>query len=154
MLPIPCVDVLPYRDVGAGPEIELISRRGSNATVGWALVGGRVMRNECLSEAIARHLVSTLGEAIGFERVDTSHPLHAAEYSPDVRLSGRIDRNKHAIALAYVVAISGEVAPREEALDFEWFPPTAIPPQRSFAYAQRDVVVALLRTDARFRLPG
>ena len=150
LLPIPCVDVLAYRDVGSGPEVGLIRRVGADRrTVGWALVGGRVMRGESLEAAIVRHLVSTLGDAIEIGRVDTSRPLHAAEYAPDGRPGGRIDPSKHAVALSYVVEIGGPVSPMGEAVDFEWFPAGALPELKSFAYSHGGVVAALVEVDAR-----
>ena len=150
LLPIPCVDVLAYRNVGSSPEVGLIRRVAADRrTVGWALVGGRVMRGESLEEAIARHLVSTLGDAIAIGAVDTSRPLHAAEYSPDGRPGGRIDPNKHAVALSYVVEIGGAVSPMGEAVGFKWFRAAELPERESFAYSHGGVVAALVQADAR-----
>lgn len=152
LLPIPCVDILPYRDSNSGPEVGLIRRLGADgSTPGWALIGGRVMMRESLEEAIIRHAESTLGDAVELGPVDTSRPLHAAEYSPDGRPGGRIDPNKHAVALSYVVAMEGAVTPMGEAIDFEWFPADAIPDQRAFAYSHGSVVAALVSADARLR---
>ena len=150
LVPIPCVDVLPYRDSDAGPEVGLIRRIGADgSTPGWALVGGRVIMRESLEEAIVRHVESTLGDGLEIGAVDTSRPLHAAEYSPDGRPGGRIDPNKHAVALSYVLEIDGLITPIGEAVDFEWFPADAIPDQQAFAYSHGSVVAALIGTDAR-----
>ena len=132
LVPIACVDILPYRNTGpSGPEVCLIERKGADGrTPGWALVGGRVMLRESLEQAMTRHLESTLGAAITIGPVDSAHPLHAAEYSPDGRPAGRIDPNKHAIALSYVIEIGGETEPRGEADDLRWFAADSLPPRR------------------------
>ena len=150
VLPIPCVDVLPYRSSDTGPKVGLIRRIGADrVTAGWALVGGRVMMRESLEEAIVRHLESTLGDALEIGAVDTSRPLHAAEYSPDGRPGGRVDPNKHAVALSYVLAIEGSVTPMGEAVDFEWFRTDAVPEQDAFVYSHGSVVTALISADVR-----
>ena len=151
-MPIPCVDVLPIREGDGAPQVGLIRRAGADGrTAGWALVGGRVLRRESLGDAIARHLHSTLGPAIGVGPVDAARPIYAAEYSPDGRPGGRVDPHKHAIALSYVVPIDGEPQPRGEATGFEWFGVDAVPPEEAFAFSHGGVVAALIDADERLQ---
>lgn len=149
-LPIACVDVLVLREGDAGPEVGLIRRVGGDgATEGWALVGGRVLRGESLVDAVDRHLVSTLGDVTRSGPLDPTRPVHVAEYSPDGRVGGRVDPAKHAIALAYVAAVTGTVEPRGEARGFAWFGIGATPPDEAYAFAHGGVVAELVRRDAR-----
>ena len=150
LLPIACVDALVTRETPDGREIGLIRRVGADdRTTGWALVGGRVRRGESLAAALDRHLRSSLGDVSRVGRLDTSHPLHVAEYSPDGRFGGRVDPNKHAVALAYVVDVTGTITFSGEAVAFEWFPVTTTPPEADFAFSHGSVVAALLRADPR-----
>jgi ADP-ribose pyrophosphatase YjhB (NUDIX family) len=141
---------VPFREVDARREVGLIRRTDADGSkVGWSLVGGRVLLRESLDEAVRRHVASTLGGTVQVGPVDTARPLHAAEYSPDGRF-GRTDPSKHAVAMTYLVQITGVVSPGGEALDFRWFGADEIPPEEDFAYTHGEVLTAVLARSALF----
>ena len=60
----------------------------------------------------------------------TPQPFTVVEYFPDPDVTGFHDPRQHAVALAYVVAIDGECAPSQDALDLVWVSPIeAVSPQ-------------------------
>ena len=46
-----------------------------------------------------------------------------AEYFPTKGITPYHDPRQHAVALAYVVPVSGDCRPRQDALDLVWFTP-------------------------------
>lgn len=50
-------------------------------------------------------------------------PFTIAEYFPDPEISGFVDPRHHAVSLAYVVPVSGDCTPTQEALNLAWFTP-------------------------------
>jgi ADP-ribose pyrophosphatase YjhB (NUDIX family) len=130
LMPVTCIDVLPYRASGEGFEIGLIERRDTEGKVVWCLIGGGIHRRESLADSAARHIHATLGPDVGWEAPDYRHPGTIGEYVPERRSDMPHDPRKHAIALTYAIALDGEPSPRGEALDFRWFSPGAIPFER------------------------
>jgi len=51
-------------------------------------------------------------------------PFTVVEYFPDPDVSGFHDPRHHAVSLAFVVPVSGDCQPTQEALDLTWFTPT------------------------------
>jgi len=45
------------------------------------------------------------------------------EYFPDAEISGFQDPRHHAVSLAFVVPVSGDCQPTQQALDLRWFTP-------------------------------
>jgi ADP-ribose pyrophosphatase YjhB (NUDIX family) len=151
LVPIACVDALPYQETANGTLIGLIRRVSADGKrQGWNLVGGRVRYREALSEALDRHLRDTLGADARWEPPDVEHPVSVAEYFPDKRPGARHDPRKHAVALGYVVKLTGSITPTGEALDFRWFPANELPPDAEIGFDQANVVSGL----ANSLLPG
>jgi 8-oxo-dGTP pyrophosphatase MutT (NUDIX family) len=144
LVPIACVDALPYRRSDRGIEIGLIRRLDADdSREVWNLVGGRVRYGETLADALTRHLRDALGAAAVWTLPDTERPPVAAQYFPHARLPMRRDPRKHAIALAYPVAVSGSIRPEGEALDFRWFDADALPDPDAVGFDQGDVIRCL-----------
>lgn len=118
-VPIACVDFVPRR----GEEVGLILRESPFGRV-WCHLGGRIQRGETIAAALRRHADDTL--AVGLDLPEDPQPAYVHQWFPDeVRphdegAYGR-DPRKHAIGLSFVVDISGDPRPRNEALDFGWF---------------------------------
>lgn len=148
LVPIACVDALPYRETPGGLEIGLIQRLDAHGqTRVWNLVGGRVRYGESLAHALDRHLLDALGPSASWQLPDVERPSSAAEYFPRAsRRNGpvRMDSRKHAIALGYAVKVEGDVDPGGEALSFRWFSPREIPSHAEIGFDQRDVIETLV----------
>lgn len=153
-LPIVCVDVLPIRfssrisrDIEA---VGLIMRATERGTLGWCLIGGRLLFGEPLMSAIKRQVKETLGDHVHVSSRHESNPTCIAQYSP---LDGRpfyLDPRQHAVGLTYAVEMRGTPDPRGEATGFEWFKPRNLPPSRQFGFDQ-DRVVRLCLNKLRTR---
>jgi ADP-ribose pyrophosphatase YjhB (NUDIX family) len=142
-VPLPCVDLLPWRSAAGGVEVGLITRLTERGEPGYALVGGRVRHDETLAAALNRHVTETLGDGVAIGAVDTSLPLGVYEYFPDGR-NGLVDPTKHAIALTYAAPLSGSPRPGGEASAFDWFPADALPPENAFGFGHGHVVRGVL----------
>jgi ADP-ribose pyrophosphatase YjhB (NUDIX family) len=77
--------------------------------------------NERIREALVRHLEIDLGP-LALPRVPPEPaPFTVVEYFPDPTVSGFHDPRHHAVSLAYVVPVSGECQPTQQALELTWF---------------------------------
>jgi ADP-ribose pyrophosphatase YjhB (NUDIX family) len=139
-VPILCVDLLPVN--AARDAIGLIRRETPEGGEGWCLVGGAVVRNEPLIEAISRHVRSTLGDGVDFSLV-SQQPLAIIEYFTESSLGEFHDPRKHAVALSYAAICQGEPNPAGEALEFRWFARKEID-GIEFGFGQGAVVEQLL----------
>lgn len=142
LVPIVCVDLLPL-----SPEenrVGLILRDTYGGGRGWCMVGGAVMINESLEEALDRHVRSSLGDDVQFEPTKARHH-RAFQYFSQRRPGELFDPRKHAVALAFSGVVSGPVKPRGEALDFKWFPKGRLPAGWQFGFEQNRPVFEILR---------
>lgn len=113
-VPMACVDLLPWRSTDAGPEVLLIRRLDREEKLCWCWVGGRILLDETIQGAIARHLDETLGGA------------------------------QHSIGLTYLVpGATGKVQAMGEAIDWGWFPVGALPEPGEFSFGHGPVVYEL-----------
>lgn len=122
-LPIPYIDVVPVRtDVdGRIAQVCLMLRASGEGRIVRTIVSGRVLVHESLREAIARHVDKDLG-SMALPRLPVSPtPFTVAEYFPTPGQSLFHDPRQHAISLAYVVPLDGEVAAQEDTLELGWF---------------------------------
>ena len=124
-VPILYVEAVPVRvdHVGHVTEVGLLLR-GSATTgaISRSLVSGRVLHGERIRDALLRHLEKDLGPT-AFPVLPTSTvPLAITEYFPwpGARYT---DARQHAVALGYVVPVSGECQPRQDALEISWLTP-------------------------------
>lgn len=125
-VPILYVEAVPVRIDSLG-QVELVGvlLRGS-ATTGEltrTLVSGRVMHGESVREALLRNLEKDLGPT-AFPQIPASTvPFSVAEYFPLPGVAPLYDPRQHAVALAYVVPVTGEFNPRQDALELTWLTP-------------------------------
>jgi ADP-ribose pyrophosphatase YjhB (NUDIX family) len=147
-VPIVCVDVLlsPY---DAPERIGLIYRTTYDGGFGWCLVGGAVLRNESLLDAVDRHVQATLGANIRVVR-STMHLGAVIEYFSEPGLGDFYDPRKHAVALTYAAACEFDRGPEVsgEAIDFRWFSIDDMP-DINFGFGQGEAVARVLKSDAR-----
>jgi ADP-ribose pyrophosphatase YjhB (NUDIX family) len=124
-VPILYVEALPVRVDHTGNVVEvglLLRSSPVTGTINRTLVSGRVLHGERVRDALIRHLEKDLGPTAFPALPTTIVPAAVAEYFPwpGERLS---DPRQHAVALAYVVPVTGECSPRQDALELSWMTP-------------------------------
>jgi ADP-ribose pyrophosphatase YjhB (NUDIX family) len=151
-VPICCVDVIPIQRNSAGgiESIGMILRDTPHQGRRWCIVGGRLLRNESMTEAAGRQLRETLGDDIHFQIDPAAQPSYIAQYFTEDRGFGLIDPRQHAIALTFVVEVNGAARATGEAHEFRWFPVTHLPLPGQCGFGQDRVISACL---ARAVLP-
>lgn len=125
-VPILYVEAVPAR-VDTFGQIEQIGvlLRTSAATgeITRTLVSGRVLHGESIRDALQRNIEKDLGPT-AFPRLPVSLvPATVAEYLPFPGVSQLHDPRQHAVALVYVVPVTGECNPRQDALELTWLTP-------------------------------
>mgnify|MGYP005984037635 CR=1 FL=1 len=125
-VPILYVEAVPVR-VDALGQVEHIGLllRGSPQTgdIAHTLVSGRVLHGESIRGALMRNLEKDLGPTAFPQLPSTITPFTVAEYMPVPGETPMHDPRQHAVALAYVVPVTGECAPRQDALELSWLTP-------------------------------
>ena len=124
-LPLLYVEAVPVRVDGMGrvTDVGLLLRVGASGSIARTIVSGRVMYGETLRDALFRHLEKDLGP-MAFPQLPASPvPFSVAEYFPPPTLSQYSDERQHAVALAYVVPVTGTCDPRQDALELTWMTP-------------------------------
>ncbi|ARJ04569.1 DUF4916 domain-containing protein [Humibacter sp. BT305] len=124
-IPLLYVEAVPVRTDGMGQVIEVgvLLRVGASGTIARTLVSGRVMYGETIRDALFRHLEKDLGP-MAFPQLPASPvPFQVAEYFPLPGVSTYYDERQHAVALAYVVPVTGTCEPRQDALELTWMTP-------------------------------
>ncbi|MER7979382.1 NUDIX hydrolase family protein [Streptomyces sp. NPDC095817] len=124
-MPILYVEAVPVRvdDNGEVTHIGFLLRIGPDGTVSRTLVSGRVLHHERVRDALLRHLEKDLGP-VALPRVPASlQPFTVAEYFPTLGVTPFHDPRQHAVSLAYIVPVTGDCRPRQDALDLVWFSP-------------------------------
>nr|WP_037570435.1 NUDIX hydrolase family protein [Phaeacidiphilus oryzae] len=124
-MPILYVDAVPVRvdDSGEVTAVGLLLRIGPDGTVSRTLVSGRVLYHERVRDALLRHLEKDLGP-VALPKVPPSlQPFTIAEYFPTPGVTPFHDPRQHAVSLAYVVPVTGDCRPRQDALDLVWLTP-------------------------------
>ncbi|MER5380893.1 NUDIX hydrolase family protein [Streptomyces sp. NBC_00647] len=127
-LPILYVEAVPVRvdDNGEVTHIGLLLRIGPDGTVSRTLVSGRVLHHERVRDALLRHLEKDLGP-VALPRIPASlQPFTVAEYFPTLGVTPFHDPRQHAVSLAYIVPVTGDCRPRQDALDLVWFSPEEV----------------------------
>ncbi|MFD9306273.1 NUDIX hydrolase family protein [Streptomyces sp. NPDC060048] len=125
-MPILYVEAVPVRVDHSGEVtgIGLLLRIGPDGTVSRTLVSGRVLHHERVRDALLRNLEKDLGP-VALPHVPTSlQPFTVAEYFPTAGITSYHDPRQHAVSLAYIVPVSGDCRPRQDALDLVWFSPS------------------------------
>ncbi|HEV2347862.1 MAG TPA: NUDIX hydrolase family protein [Actinocrinis sp.] len=122
-MPILYVEAVPVRvdECGEVISIGLLLRIGPDGTISRTLVSGRVLHHERVRDALLRHLEKDLGP-VALPRIPASiQPFTVAEYFPTLGITPYHDPRQHAVALAYIVPVTGDCRPRQDALDLVWF---------------------------------
>ncbi len=121
-LPILYVNVVPVRinERGEVTHVGLLLTVSPDGTITRSIVGGRVLYGEKVRDSIGRHILKDLGP-VAFPRIPISlQPFDIIEYFPDASVTGFHDPRQHAVALSYVVAVTGDCRPSQDALDLVW----------------------------------
>jgi hypothetical protein len=101
----------------------MLLRQAPDGTISRTVVSGRVLFGELIREALLRHLEKDLGP-LALPRVPPEpSPFTVVEYFPDSEKTGFHDPRQHAVSLAFVVPVSGDCHPTQQALDLGWFTP-------------------------------
>ncbi|MGH3588167.1 MAG: DUF4916 domain-containing protein, partial [Pseudonocardia sp.] len=86
-------------------------------------VSGRVLYHERVRDALLRHIEKDLGP-VALPQVPASpQPFTVAEYFPTPGITPYHDPRQHAVSLAYVVPVTGDCRPQQDALDLAWLTP-------------------------------
>lgn len=124
-VPLVYVDAVPVRTDphGSVTHVGMLLRQAADGSISRMVVSGRVLLNERIRDALVRHLDKDLGP-MAFPRIPPEpSPFTVVEYFPDPDVSGFHDPRHHAVSLAFVVPVTGECQPTQEALDMEWYTP-------------------------------
>ncbi len=124
-VPLVYVDAVPVRTDpdGTVTHVGMLLRQAADGTISRMAVSGRVMLNERIRDALMRHLEKDLGP-MAFPRIPPEPaPFSVVEYFQDPSVSGFYDPRHHAVSLAFVVPVTGECHPTQQALDLGWFTP-------------------------------
>ncbi len=90
------------------------------------LVSGRVLYRETIRAALLRHMEKDLGP-LAFPQLPISPvPFTVAEYFPAPSQTGFTDDRQHAVSLAYIIPVTGECEPRQDALELTWMTPQEV----------------------------
>lgn len=124
-VPILYVEAVPVRvdDTGTVSEIGTLLRGSISGEMTRTLVSGRVHHGETVRGALTRHLEKDLGPAALPQLPPSIVPFTVAEYFPWPGESKFADERQHAVALCYVVPVSGDCHPRQDALELTWMMP-------------------------------
>ena len=124
-VPLIYIDAVPVRVDADGvvTHVGLLLRQAADGSISRMVVSGRVMLNEKIRDALMRHLEKDLGP-LAFPRIPPEpSPFTVVEYFQDPSISGYYDPRHHAVSLAFVVPVTGECTPTQQALDLVWFTP-------------------------------
>jgi len=124
-VPLVYVDAVPVRvdDHGNVTHVGMLLRQAPDGNISRTVVSGRVLLNERIREALLRHLEKDLGPLALPQLPPDPAPFTIVEYFPDPTVSGFHDPRHHAVSLAYVVPITGDCQPSQQALDLGWYTP-------------------------------
>ncbi len=121
-MPILYVEAVPVRvdDRGDVTAVGLLLRATDAGRVQRELVSGRVLYHERVRDALLRHLEKDLGP-MALPRIPASPaPFTVSEYFPTPGVTAFHDPRQHAVALAFIVPVTGDCAPQQDALDLAW----------------------------------
>jgi ADP-ribose pyrophosphatase YjhB (NUDIX family) len=124
-VPLVYVEAVPVRvdELGLVTHVGLLLRQAADGSLSRMVVSGRVLFGERIRDALLRHLEKDLGPVALPNIPPAIAPFTVAEYFPSIEVSGFHDPRHHAVSLAFVVPVSGDCQPTQEALDLGWFTP-------------------------------
>ena len=123
-IPLVYINVVPVRIDATGDvtEIGLLLRIGPQG-LSRAIVSGRVLYHERIRDAIHRHIENDLGPMALPVIPPSPQPFTVAEYLPTPGITPYYDARQHAVALAYIVPVTGDCHPRQDAIHIDWVAP-------------------------------
>src|SRR5690606_25456691 len=125
-VPILYVEAIPARldSLGQLERVGLLLRgSATTGTLARSFVSGRVLHGEPIRSALMRNLEKDLGPTAFPQLPADIAPFTVAEYFPLPGVTPLYDPRQHAVALAYIVAVTGECDPRQDALELTWLTP-------------------------------
>lgn len=124
-VPILYVEAVPVRidSLGLVESVGVLLRGSSTGEMTHTLVSGRVMHGESVREALMRNLEKDLGPTAFPQLPVSTVPFTVGEYFPLPGISPLHDPRQHAVALTYVVPVTGDCDPRQDALELSWLTP-------------------------------
>ncbi|MCL1801697.1 MAG: NUDIX hydrolase family protein [Promicromonosporaceae bacterium] len=139
-LPIVYINAVPVRldDSGDVTQVGLLLRMGGRGLTR-SLVAGRVLYHERVRDAVKRLVEHDIGPMSLPIIPPSPQPFTVAEYLPTPGITPFFDHRQHAVALCYVIPITGDCRPRDDALQIDWITPEgALTPEilRSFTDGQ------------------
>jgi hypothetical protein len=122
------VEAVPVRldPLGFVNEVGTLLQADQDGNMIRSLVSGRVIYRETIRAALLRHMEKDLGP-LAFPQLPISPvPFTVAEYFPAPSQTGFTDDRQHAVSLAYVIPVTGECEPRQDALELTWMTPEEV----------------------------
>jgi hypothetical protein len=122
------VEAVPVRldPLGFVNEVGTLLQADEDGNMIRSLVSGRVIYRETIRAALLRHMEKDLGP-LAFPQLPISPvPFTVAEYFPAPSQTGFTDERQHAVSLAYVIPVTGECEPRQDALELTWMTPAEV----------------------------
>ncbi len=124
-VPLVYVDAVPVRvnELGVVTHVGMLLRQAPDGSISRTVVSGRVLLNERIRDALLRHIEKDLGPMALPKIPPEPAPFTVVEYFTDPNISGFHDPRHHAVSLAFVVPVSGDCQPSQQALDLGWYTP-------------------------------
>lgn len=124
-LPMVYVEAVPVRldALGYLTEVGMLYTADDDGRFYRTFVSGRVLYRETIRGALIRHIEKDLGSLALPQLPPSPVPFTVAEYFPSPSETGLVDDRQHAVSLAYIVPVSGECEPRQDALEVAWLTP-------------------------------
>lgn len=123
-VPMVYVEAIPVRVDASGwvEHLGLLLRANDEGVMTRTFVSGRINYGESIREALLRHLEKDLGAMALPQLPPSIAPFTIAEYTP-FPWSRLTDERQHAVSLVFLVPVSGECDPRQDALEISWLAP-------------------------------
>ena len=127
-MPIVYINAIPVLtdDLGVVTHVGLLLRLGADGEVNREIVSGRILYGERVRDALLRHCEKDLGP-LALPRIPASpQPFTVVEYFPNPDITGFYDPHQHAVSLVYIVEVTGDCEPSQDALDLVWLRPDEV----------------------------
>ncbi len=124
-VPIVCIDVIPLIYSNNTVKLGAIIRATGSESGKVALIGGRILKNESITEAIRRHIQKDLScTQFSYNQLNNEDsPFLVQQYEHTASLPKKFecfDPTKHSIGLTYLIELQETPVATNEARDFLW----------------------------------
>lgn len=138
-VPIVCIDVVPVTYENNILKLGAIIRATGSESGKVALIGGRILKNESITEAIARHIQKDLScTSFRYNQLNNENsPFLVQQYEHTAGSPNKFecfDPTKHSIGLTYLIELQQNPVATNEASDFLWLTEKDI--NDNFAFGQ------------------